>query len=339
MKKIALIGYGYWGPNILRNLYDTPNCQVVYCCDQDKEKLKLVKKRFPDITTTTDFDEVIKNQEIDGIVIATPTKTHYPLAKKAILSGKDVLIEKPMTLDSKQAWDLVRLAKKNERMIMVDHTFLFSESVIKIKKILEKGDIGEILYIDAVRTNLGLFQSDSNVIFDLATHDFSIINYLLDSFPQNVQAQGQTHFGKHEDVAYITAQYPKKISVHIHVSWLSPVKIRQMLIVGSKRMIAYDDIEPTEKIRIYDKGVIAPKEGEELQEVKIGYRSGDVWLPKINVIEPLTSTLKEFIMAIGSRKESKSNGEFGARIVDILVASTKSTRLGKKVELKDANNR
>lgn len=336
-KRIALIGYGYWGPNLLRNLFETSNCQVLYCCDKDLNKLQRVKKRYPGIIVTSDYNEIINDKNIDAVVLATPTKTHFPLAKKALVAGKDVLIEKPMTLDPKEAWKLVRIAQEKKKLIMVDHTFLFSEAVKKIKKIIEKDGIGDILYIDAVRTNLGLFQPDSNVIFDLATHDFSIINYLLESFPKTIQAHGQTHFGKYHDVAYIVAEYPKKVSVHVHVSWLSPVKIRQMLIVGTNKMIVYDDIEPTEKIRIYDKGVVVPNEETQLQEVKIGYRTGDVWLPKINVVESLSQTMKDFISAITLREKPKSDGKFGAEIVDILTAATKSARSGRKVNLKNAN--
>lgn len=333
MKRIALVGYGYWGPNILRNLLDNQNCEVAYCCDKDKERLTLVGKRYPGIIITDNFDQIAKDKSIDAVIIATPTRSHFLLAKKALLSGKDVLIEKPMTLESKKAWELVRLAKKLDRIIMVDHTFLFNEAIIKIKKILNKKEIGDVLYIDAVRTNLGLFQKDSNVIFDLATHDLSIVNYLLEGYPNTIQAHTQTHFGKQEEVAYILAAYPKKISVHIHVSWLSPVKIRRMLIVGTKKMIVYDDVEPTEKIRIYDKGIVVPKLQEEVQEVKIGYRSGDVWLPKVNVIEPLSLLIKEFIYSIKEHQQPKSNGQFGAEIVELLENATQSARKGRKVSL------
>lgn len=337
-KRIALVGYGYWGPNLLRNLLETPGCEVVYCCDQDKEKLKVLLDRYPHLAFTADTIRVIRDPVIDAIVLATPTRTHFPLAEMALNAGKDVLIEKPMTETAEQAKKLVELAKKNKRIIMVDHTFLFNDAVVKIKKILDSGTMGNMLYIDAVRVNLGLFQKDTNVIYDLASHDFSIIGYLLGQDPKSIYTNSQTHFGNHENVAYIYTEYPNNVSVHVHVSWLSPVKIRRMLIVGTKKMIVYDDIEPTEKIRIYDKGVVAeelPKREEE--EIRIGYRTGDVLLPKVDVIEPLSVLTKKFVHALHSREIDKSSGEFGAKIVEILENATLSTRTGKKMEFKNAN--
>ncbi|MBI4058786.1 Gfo/Idh/MocA family oxidoreductase [Candidatus Microgenomates bacterium] len=330
-KRVALVGYGYWGPNLLRNLFDNSGCEVVYCCDKDQNKLKAVKKRYPSIEVTTDFDQVVKDSTIHGIVLATPTITHFPLAKKAAEHGKDVLIEKPMTLDCSHAWQLVKVARKHKRILMVDHTFLFNDAVTRIKEIIDGKELGDILYIDSVRVNLGLFQKDSNVIFDLATHDFSIINYLLGAHPKSVYAHGRVHFGQHEDVAYVFAEYLKNISASVHISWLSPAKIRRMLIVGTKKMIVYDDIEPTEKVRIYDKGVIIPKKLRELEDAKIGYRTGDVWLPKVNVVEPLSLLVQDFLNAIETRKEPKSSGTFGAQIVEILESATKSARTGRKV--------
>lgn len=326
--RVALVGYGYWGPNLLRNLFDVFGCEVVYCCDKDDKKLRDVKKKYPSITIVQNFEQVVNDQSIDGIILATPTKTHFPLAKKAIKSGKDVLIEKPMTLRASQAWELLALAKKYERLITVDHTFLFNDAVMKIKKIIENGEIGDVLYIDSVRVNLGLFQKDSNVIFDLATHDFSIIQYLLEKNPLTIHTHTTTYFGKHEEVAYIFAKYPRGISVHVHVSWLSPAKIRRMIIVGTKKMIVYDDIEPTEKVRIYDKGVKVDGDIKELEQIKIGYRTGDVLIPKIDIVEPLSLLTKEFVGALKTRKETRSSGEFGAGIVEILEKATQSARNG-----------
>lgn len=345
-KRIALIGYGYWGPNILRNLFDS-DCEVAYCCDKDELKLKLIQKKYPSVITTTNFQQLVDDKTVDAAIIATPTKTHFMLATKFIESGKDVLIEKPMVLTTKEANDIVRLGKKHKRIVMVDHTFLFSDAVTLMRKIIENRDIGNILYIDSVRTNLGLFQKDSNVIFDLAAHDFSIIQYLLKQSPLSIQAQAHSHvpnftnkknfihFNKHEDVSYIYATYPNNVIAHLHVSWLSPVKIRKMLIVGTKKMIVYDDIEPTEKIKVYDKGVIIEKNDKETKELKIGYRSGDIWLPKVDVVEPLFSVIKEFISSIKSRKEPRSGGKFGAEITQILEGTTISARTGRKVVFKN----
>ena len=332
-KKVALIGYGYWGPNLLRNLFDTPDCIVAYCCDQDENKLNLINSRYPSVQTTKDVNDVLKDKTVDGIAIATPTKSHFFLIKAALQSNKDVLVEKPMTLTFKEAKKIAGIAKKKKRVLMVDHTFLFNDAVIKIKDIIDKGEIGNVLYIDSVRVNLGLFQKDSNVIFDLATHDFSITNYLLDSSPKSIFAHAETHFGRQEDVAYIHAEYPKKITVHVHISWLSPAKIRRMLIVGTKKMIVYDDIEPTEKIRVYDKGIIFQKDSKAVEQLKIGYRSGDIWLPKIDIVEPLGVLTNAFVKAIGTRNVEKSSGEFGANIVNILETATNSARTGRRISI------
>lgn len=335
-KNIALVGYGYWGPNLLRNLFANQDCEVAYCCDTDEKKLSGVHKVFPGITLTTDFGVVLADPTVDAVVLTTPTATHFPLGEKAILAGKDVLFEKPMTLTSREAYTLVELAKRHKRVLMVDHTFLFNDAVTKIKELLESGEIGDILYIDSVRVNLGLFQKDTNVIFDLASHDFAIINYLLQSKPLSVQAHASTHFGSYENVAYVFSEYPKGITTHVHVSWLSPAKIRQMLIVGTKKMIAYDDIEPTEKIRIYDKGVIMDRSSRDVEQMKIGYRSGDVRLPKIDITEPISLLVREFVNVINSRQVLKSSGEFGAGVVDILEKATQSAKSGKKVFFKNA---
>lgn len=334
MKRVALIGYGYWGPNLLRNLFDTHNCEVVYCCDLSPEKLKLAKKRYPSIIVARKINQVINDPNIDGIVIATPTHTHFKIAREALQKGKDVLIEKPMTMTVDEARELADFAKKNKRIIMVDHTFLFNDAVLKIKELIDKGKLGKVLYIDSVRVNLGLFQPDVNVVFDLASHDFSIINFLLDSKPRWIQAIGKSHYNKQEDIAYVTAQYKKNILAHIHVSWLSPLKVRRMLIIGTKKMVVYDDIETVEKIRVYDKGIFREESSEQVKEqIKIGYRSGDAWLPKLNIFEPLGLLTDTFIKAITDRHVPKSGGDFVIQVMEVLEASNKSIRTGRKVTL------
>lgn len=333
MKRIALIGYGYWGPNLLRNLFDTKNCKVVYCCDLSKDLLKKAKKRYPSIIITTDLDRVINDPKIDGIVIATPTKTHFPIAKKALLSGKDILIEKPMTMNVTEAKTLVDLAKRKKRILMVDHTFLFNGAVLKIKELIDKNKLGKILYIDSVRINLGLFRPDVNVVFDLATHDFSIINFLLGSKPKSLRATGKKHLNNNEAVAYITANYPKNIMIHIHISWLSPLKIKQMLIIGSKKMVVYNDDEIAGQVRIYDKGVVKEYDDQAKEQIKINTRTGDVWMPKIDLIEPLNTMTNAFIQAIKSREQPKSDGSFALEVMKSLEASNKSIKTGRKVNL------
>lgn len=334
MINCALVGYGYWGSNLLRNLFDTKNCQVIYCCDLSKEQLKKAKKRYPSIISTTNINQVLKNPKIDSIVIATPTKTHFSIAEEALKNDKDVLIEKPMAMTVSEAKTLVELAKKKKRIVMVDHTFLFNNAVLKIKELIDKKALGKILYIDSVRINLGLFQPDVNVVFDLSSHDFSIINFLLDSEPKSVKATGKTHFNKQEDVAYISADYPKNVMVHIHVSWLSPLKLRRMLIIGTKKMVVYDENDEEEKIKVYDKGILMEQPNEQIKEqIKIGYRSGDVWVPKLNVVEPLSQLTDTFIQALTDRKEPKSSGNFGLNVMEALENTNKSIRIGRRVKL------
>lgn len=333
MKRVALIGYGYWGPNLLRNLFDAESCEVAYCCDLSKERLKLAKKRYPSVNTTTDIDEVMNDKSVDGVIIATPTRTHFQLAQKALMSGKDVLIEKPMVMNVKEAKVLINLANKKKRIVMVDHTFLFNDAVMRVKKLIDDGELGDIIYIDSVRANLGLFQPDVNVIYDLASHDFSIIQYLLGKNPISIQATGKSHFNKQEDIAYVTAEYPNNIMAHVHISWLSPLKVRRMFIIGTKKMIVYDDTEPAEKIRIYDKGVTTQTDDSVIAEqIKIGYRSGDVWLPKIDVIEALGLLINEFVESMETRKQPKSGGKFVQTVMEMLEAATTSIRSDRKVK-------
>ncbi|MDO8503230.1 MAG: Gfo/Idh/MocA family oxidoreductase [bacterium] len=319
---IAIVGYGYWGPNLLRTFVNIPGCTVRYCCDLRTEALQEVKRRFPYILTTTDFNEIISDPNIDAVVLATPTESHFALAEKAINSGKDVLIEKPMTCNSEEAWQLVALAEKNKRILMVDHILLFNPAVLKIKELIDSGEIGEILYIDSTRTNLGLFQKDINVIFDLASHEFSILQFILGDMPKVVSVTGKSHVNKQIDVAYITAEYPKNILAHVHITWLSPLKLRRMLIVGSKKMIVYDDNDPSEKVKVYDKGVIKEKSHRDQKQIKIGYRVGDIWSPHIEIADPLMLLAQSFIDAIVTRRVVRSDGKFSAEIIEILESAT-----------------
>ena len=321
MKRIALVGYGYWGPNLLRNFYETADCEVLYVCDNDLIRLKDVRKRYPSIMLTGSFDDVLRDSEVDAVVIAVPTKYHFEIAKKSIASGKDVLIEKPMTITSKEAEALNEFAAKNKRIVMVDHTFLFTEAVRKLKKIIDAGTLGRIIYIDSVRVNLGLVQKDSNVIFDLATHDVSILKYLLDKDPDRVSAEGHSYFGKQEEISYLHLHYPGGVSANIHVSWLSPLKIRRMMIVGTKKMAVYDDIEQSEKIKLYDKGIEMDK-----TQVRIGYRSGDVHSPNLEIKEGLSTMSGEFIKSIEKREEPVSSGRFGLAVVKVLEEASKSIK-------------
>lgn len=334
VKQIALVGYGYWGPNLLRNFSNIPGAEVVYCCDKDITRLKEARKKFPFVITTTNYEEILKDNDLSAVVIATPTKYHFELARLALEAGKDVLIEKPMTQKLKEAKDLILLANEKKRIIMVDHTFIFNEAVKKVKEIIESGDIGDVLYIDSTRTNLGLFQGDVNVVYDLAPHDFSIIQYLLNKAPKTVQATGKSHYNKQEDVAYIMAEYSNGVTAHVHVSWLSPLKVRTMTVVGTKKMIVYDDMNFTEKIKIYDKGVkIEKTPATMLQEVRVGYRSGDISIPNIPNTdrEALSEMAKEFVDAITTRRKPLSDAELGKDIVNILEKTNKSILTGERI--------
>jgi predicted dehydrogenase len=337
MKKIALVGYGYWGPFLLRNILDNPEASLVVVCDKDPEKLKIINRRYPTVRTTTEYRQVLQDKTVDAVVLATPIFTHFKLARQAILSGKDVLVEKPLAMNYLEAKELTALAAKRRRILMVDHPFLFSDAVHKIKKILDSGEIGEILYLDCVRVNLGLFQKDSNVIFDLAIHDFSIIQFLLNAKPKSLVCEASTHFGHQYDLAYILMEYADGVTAHVQVSWLSPAKMRRMIIVGTKKMIVYDDIEPTEKVRVYDRGVKISRSTREIEEMKVGYRSGDVWIPKVETIEPLAVMIAEFIKALTSRKTTVSGGHWSAEIVNFLESSTKSAQSGRKIIFNHAN--
>lgn len=335
MKSIALIGYGYWGPNLLRNFFENPNCEVLYVCDKDLARLKKVRKRYPSVILTSNFQDVLDDSDVDAVIIATPTKFHHLLAKQALEAGKDVLLEKPMTLTLKEAGDLVLIAEKSKKIIMIDHTFIFTEAVRKLKTIIDSGEIGDIVYIDSVRVNLGLFQTDSNVAFDLGTHDVAILQYLLEVDPVQVTSVAKSFYGEQEDTFYMHLEYPGKITCHIHVSWLSPLKIRRMMIIGTKKMVVYDDVEQSEKIKIYDKGVIVQKSKEisKVEQIRVGYRSGDVSSPNLDIKEGLSVLAEEFIQAITTRSEPLSNGKFGKSVINVLEKATQSARKRKSISI------
>lgn len=334
-KNIGLIGYGYWGPNLLRNFAKTEGCLVKYCCDKEQSRLNEVNKIYPSIVTTTNANDLFEDDELDAIIVATPTETHYDLASRAIKSGKDVLIEKPMTTTLKEAKSLSRLSKKHKKIVMVDHIFMFNPAVRKVKELVDGGTLGEIMYIDSIRANLGVFQEKVNAIYDLATHDFSIIQYLFDKKPKAVRAFGTSHYHKHnkqEDVCYVTVEYTKNVFAHVHVSWLSPLKIRNTIIVGTKKMVVYDEVDPAAKVRIYDKGVEL-KKPKDIRERQISYRSGDIWIPNISTEEALSVLAREFVEAINTRKQPLSNVDFGAIVLKLLEKSNEALRSEGKIRI------
>ncbi|MCK4330064.1 Gfo/Idh/MocA family oxidoreductase [candidate division WOR-3 bacterium] len=330
MFKIGVVGCGYWGPNLVRNFLGHPSVEKVFCYDKDKRRLSFIKRQFPMVEATEDFNEMVKNPEIDAIAIATPVFTHFPIAKEAIEQGKDVLIEKPLTSKSSEAELLIELAEKKRKTVMVDHTFIYTGAVKKIKEIISNGEIGNIMYFDSVRVNLGLFQHDINVVWDLAPHDISIMDYIIDETPKAVSAIGINHYNQFEDVAYLTVYFNGKSLAHFHVNWLAPVKVRNILVGGTKKMILYDDTEPSEKVKVYDKGVeVITREG--VYETLIQYRTGDMYAPKLDTTEALTGVVNEFLSSIEEDRPPLTDGLTGLNVVKILEASEQSIKNNSKI--------
>jgi predicted dehydrogenase len=303
---------------------------VVAVCDKSAAARKKVARVYPDVRVTDNAAELMSSPEIDAIAVVTPVWTHYELAKAALQNGKHVFVEKPFTSSADQAQELIDLAARKNLKIMVDHTFLFTGAVTKIKQLLQDGALGKLYYYDSTRVNLGLFQHDVNVVWDLAPHDLSIIDYLLQRTPEAISATGQTHLNSHEDIAFITLYFPDKVIAHINVNWLSPVKVRTTLIGGEKKMLVWNDLEADEKIKIYDKGVkVTSREG--LYDLLVHYRSGDMWAPQIEQIEALTRELAYFVACITKDEAPINNGEAGLRVVKMLEAANQS--IGKRGEL------
>lgn len=327
MIKIGVIGCGYWGPNLIRNFYTISESEMKICCDRDKSRLCHIKQVYPAVLTTQQAGDLFADKGLDAVCIATPISTHYNLARQALESGKHVLVEKPLTSDSAQARELIALARRKKKIIMVGHTFEYSASVNKIKEIVRSGHIGEILYISAARLNLGLFQKDINVVWDLAPHDISILNYILGLKPVDVQCSGVSHVRKGiEDVALVMMRYPKNIFAYMHMSWLDPCKVRKFVIVGSKKMLVYDDVNLDEPIKIYDKGVSKQPHYDTFGEFKLLYRSGDIYSPKVETKEPLMSECMHFLECIRAGKKPRSDGESGLRVVEIIEAAQRSLK-------------
>ncbi len=325
MVKFGVIGYGYWGPNVVRNLDRLETAEVVAVCDKSPAARKKVAKAYPDVLVTDDSAELMSSPDIDAIAVVTPVWTHYELAKAALLNGKHIFVEKPFTSNAAQAQELIELAAQRNLKIMVDHTFLFTGAVTKIKQLLDDGSLGKLYYYDSTRVNLGLFQHDVNVVWDLAPHDLSIIDHLIQQTPEAISATGQTHLNGHEDVAYITVYFPDKVIAHINVNWLSPVKVRTTLIGGEKKMLVWNDLEADEKIKVYDKGVhVTSREG--LYNLLVNYRSGDMWAPQIEQVEALTRELAYFVDCIAKDETPVNDGEAGLRVVRMLEAANESIK-------------
>jgi predicted dehydrogenase len=331
MINVGVIGYGYWGPNMVRNFYANKDARVAWVCDLSKDRLALVESGYPTVKTTTDHKDILKDSGVDAVVISTPVSAHFPLAQEALESGKHVLLEKPMTSTVEQSEKLVDLAEKKKRTLMVDHTFLYTGAVRKMKELVQSGELGDIYYFDSVRVNLGLFQHDVNVIWDLAPHDFSIMDFLLQKDPEMVSAVGMCHLGDLENIAYVTVQYPGNLLGHLHVNWLAPVKVRTTLIGGTRKMIVYDDNEPSEKIKIYDKGVSYSDKKEDVYQMLVQYRSGDMLAPKLEPSEALKLVSKEFTDSINESRKPLTDGVAGLRVVKLLESANESIKQKGKV--------
>ena len=332
--KVAVIGTGYWGPNLIRNFLAADHVDAVVACDRDAERLAKMRKMFHGIETAEDHAEVIARQDIDIVVIATPVSTHHEIAKTALLAGKHCFIEKPMTASVAEAEELIALAKRNHLKLFVDHTFIYTGAVRKMKEIITSGRLGEIYYFDSVRINLGLFQHDVNVIWDLAPHDLSIMDYLLEQRPIAVSAVGSCHVGNGlEDIAYLTLEFANNMIAHFHVNWLAPMKIRKTLIGGTKSMIVYDDNETSEKVKIYDKGIdVTTREG--VYDTLVQYRTGDMLSPKLDQEEALSVGTRHFLDCILNDTTPLTDGDAGLNVVRILEASAISIKdRGRLIEL------
>ena len=327
MINIGIIGYGYWGPNLVRNFAETPGARVSWVSDLDSAKLELVQRRFPAVGVSTNYRELLEDPNTDAIAIATPVHTHYEIALEALRAGKHVWLEKPMTETSVQARRLVEEAERQKRVLLVDHTFLYTGSVMKMSELIHSGEVGRIYYYDSTRVNLGLFQRDVSVISDLAVHDFSILDYLLAEHPVAVSASGTNHFPETpENLAYVTLFYDSGTIAHANVSWLAPVKVRQILLGGSKKMIIYDDLDPSEKIKVYDKGVDFTDDPKKIEQMRVGYRTGDMWAPQLEVTEALRVECAHFVDCINNHKVPRSDGKLGLRVVEIIEAANRSMR-------------
>src|SRR5467141_111440 len=324
MIRIGVIGYGYWGPNIVRNFHAHDGSEVTLVCDKNPKCEERLRKAHPGIGFTTDENEILKSASIDVVAVVTPVWTHYELAKRALENGKHIFVEKPFTCSAAQAEELIELADRKSLKIMIDHTFLFTGAVRKIKDLVDKKELGELYYYDSLRVNLGLFQHDVNVIWDLAPHDLSIMDHVIVERPEAVVATGWRHLNGLADLAFITVYFPGTVIGHVNVNWLSPVKVRTTLIGGEQKMLVWNDLDSDEKIRVYDKGVKITSKEDLDRELLVSYRSGDIWVPKIEQTEALNVELAHFIDCIRNDRKPLNDGEAGLRVVKLLEAADAS---------------
>jgi predicted dehydrogenase len=336
MIRIGVIGYGYWGPSVARNFHGLDDCELAVVSDRRPDALRRAKQAYPNVQVTLDAAEVVAASNIDAVAVVTPVWTHFELAKAALENGKHVFVEKPFSATAAEAEQLIDLADRKHLQIMVDHTFLFTGAVRKIRQLIDEGTMGDLYYYDSTRVNLGLFQHDINVIWDLAPHDLSIVDYLIKQKPEAVIATGQVHLNGFEDLAYITIYFADRMIAHINVNWLSPVKVRTTLIGGQKKMLVWNDLDAAEKIKVYDKGVNMANggSGQSIYDLLVSYRSGDMWSPRIDQTEALTTEAKYFVECIANNQRPFNDGVAGLRVVKMLEAADKSLKeRGRPVEL------
>ncbi|PYT90444.1 MAG: oxidoreductase [Acidobacteria bacterium] len=326
MIRIGVIGYGYWGPNIVRNFHTHEGSEVVLVCDKNPKASERLRMAHPSIPFTSNPAEIVKSPDIDIVAVVTPVWAHYQLAKAALENGKHIFVEKPFTCSVTQAEELIELADRKNLRIMVDHTFLFTGAVRKIRQLVDEGALGDLYYYDSLRVNLGLFQHDVNVIWDLAPHDLSIMDHIIKEKPEAVVATGEKHLNGVEDVAFITIYFPKRIIAHVNVNWLSPVKVRTTLIGGEKKMLVWNDLEADEKIKVYDKGVSMSTNPANLHQLLVSYRSGDMWAPQVEQVEALRAETAYFLKCIEENLTPLNDGNAGLRVVRILEAAERSVR-------------
>jgi predicted dehydrogenase len=335
--RVGVIGYGYWGPNLVRNFYETPGAEVAWVSDMRADRLKQVQSRYPTIKVTEKHLDLINDPAVDAVLIATPVSTHFDLAMQALQAGKHVFVEKPLASTAEKVQRLIDAAEKADRVLMVDHTFVYTGAVRKIRELVDGGSLGEIYYYDSTRVNLGLFQHDVNVLWDLAVHDLAIMDYVMPFHPVAVSATGLSHVpGEKENIAFLTLFFAGRQIAHIHVNWLAPVKVRRTLIGASERMIVYDDLEQSEKIKVYDKGItLNRKESpEKIYQVLVGYRTGDMLAPNLDMSEALRVEAAHFVRCLEEKKQPISDGHAGLRVVQILEAASASmANQGRPVEL------
>jgi predicted dehydrogenase len=332
---IGVIGYGYWGPNLVRNFSEAPGARVTMVSDLREARLEEARLRYPALRTTTDWHALIEDPGVDAVVIMTPVATHFPLGTEALRAGKHVLMAKPLAASTAQALQLIDEAERRRLVLMVDHTFIYTGAVRRIKDLLDSGSLGRLYYYDSVRVNLGLFQSDVNVLWDLAVHDLSIMDYVLGRYPKAVAATGAAHVPGHPvNLAYLTCFFDDTLITHHHVNWLAPVKVRRTLVGGDRQMIVYDDIEPSEKVKVYNKGITLGSPQETIYETLVSYRTGDMWAPHLSPVEGLRVEAQHFLECVGTGQQPLSDGPSALRVISILEAATQSLmRRGQPVEL------